>query len=141
LFNDVIAPFQVLVYTGLLVWQFRAAKTARAVFYPARHSPALGAWGWIIPVVNFWFPYQALRDCLPPGDPARRDVARMWACFLSMTVLQAGAFVLITIGLIEGAIVGSLAVALAIGFGFLGIGTVNAIGDSHHRSLRSGSLG
>lgn len=140
-FNDVIAPFQLLVYAGLLVWQFRAAKTARAVFYPARHSPALGAWGWIIPVVNLWFPYQALRDCLPPGDPARGDVVRMWTCYICMMVLQIAAVVLITLGLFEGTIVGSLAVALAIGFGFLGIGTVNAIADSHSRSLHIGSLG
>ncbi len=62
----------------------------------------------------------------------------MWACYLCMMVLQIAAVVLITLGLFEGAIVGTLAVALAIGFGFLGIGTVNAIGASHSRSLQLG---
>ncbi len=132
--------FQLLIYAGLLVWQFRAAKAARALFYPARHSPALGAWSSIIPVLNLRFPYQALRDCLPPGDPARRDVVRLWVCYICMLVMHLSAVLLITLGLFEGAIVGSLAVALAIGFGFLGVGTVNAIADSHSRSLDLGSL-
>jgi len=51
--------------------------------YPARRSPALGVGGWFIPVCNFWFPYQAIRDCLPPGHPARRMVLHMWLWFIA----------------------------------------------------------
>jgi hypothetical protein len=77
-----------LVFPGIvagvvfLVWQFRAAKTARALGYPARRSPALGAWSWVIPVVNLWFPYQAMRDLLPPGHAVRSLVLRTWLCYV-----------------------------------------------------------
>ena len=77
-----VAPF----YVFLLRWQFQAAKTARFLSLPARRSPGLGVGSWFIPVVNFWFPYQSIRDCLPPGDPGRPVVARMWAFFIAVLV-------------------------------------------------------
>jgi Domain of unknown function (DUF4328)/Protein of unknown function (DUF2510) len=61
-----------------LVWQFRAASAARALGYPATRSPAWGVGCWFVPVVNLWMPYQAVRDCLPPGDPNRPHVLRWW---------------------------------------------------------------
>ena len=62
-------PLVVVSGAVFLVWQYRAATTARALGYPARRSPALGAWSWVIPVLNLWSPYQAMRDLLPPGTP------------------------------------------------------------------------
>ncbi len=56
----------------LLVWQFRAAKTARAIGYPARFSPGAGIWMWFIPIANLFLPYQALADLLPPDHRDRR---------------------------------------------------------------------
>lgn len=61
-----------------LVWQHRAASAARALGYPTTHSPAWGVGSWFVPVVNLWFPYQAIRDCLPPGDPNRAHILRWW---------------------------------------------------------------
>ena len=76
--------FPVVAAAGIvfLIWQYRAATTARALGYPARRSPALGAWSWIIPVVNLWFPYQALRDLLPPNHALRPVVLRTWLCYI-----------------------------------------------------------
>lgn len=79
-----LLEFPVVLVAGIvfLIWQYRAATTARALGYPARRSPALGAWSWIIPVVNLWFPYQAIRDLLPPGHALRHLVLRTWLCYI-----------------------------------------------------------
>lgn len=86
----------------LMVWTYRAAGHARALGLPARRSLGWGVAGWIVPVVNFWFPYQALRDCLPPPDrDTRRLVLRWWLLYVL------GGF---GIGIVAGT------VALAVGF-------------------------
>lgn len=64
------------------VWQYRAAAVARALRYPARHSPGWGVGCWFVPIVNLWMPYQAIRDCLPPAHPARRHVLYAWLTLL-----------------------------------------------------------
>jgi hypothetical protein len=68
------------------VWQFRAATVARALRLPARRSPGWGVACWFIPIVNFWMPYQALRDCLAPDDPNRARVLRYWLCTLGIEI-------------------------------------------------------
>jgi hypothetical protein len=75
-------PIEILVGLVFLMWQYRAAATARILGYPARRSPGLGVGTWFIPVVNFWFPYQALRDLLPPGHATRSLVLRTWLCYV-----------------------------------------------------------
>lgn len=64
-----------------LMWQHRAASAARALGYPAMCSPGWGVGAWFVPVVNYWIPYQALRDCLPPDDPHRGLVLQWWLAF------------------------------------------------------------
>lgn len=66
-----------------VVWQFRAATAARWLSLPARHSPGWGVAFWFIPIAQFWCPYQALRDCLPPGHPERRTVRRFWVALVT----------------------------------------------------------
>jgi len=75
-------PLELLAAVVFLIWQYQAATTARILGYPARRSPALGVGSWFIPVVNLWFPYQALRDLLPAGHRARPLVFWAWICFL-----------------------------------------------------------
>jgi hypothetical protein len=60
------------------IWQYRAASAARALHWPAKRSPGWGVAFWFIPIVNFWMPYQAIRDCLAPTDPNRAAVLRYW---------------------------------------------------------------
>ena len=61
-----------------LIWQHRAASAGRALGLPAGQSPAWGVGSWFVPVVWFWIPYMAVRDCLPPGDPRRARVLQWW---------------------------------------------------------------
>ena len=107
--NEVVLPLQVLAGIVLLVWQYRVATTARTLGYPSRHSPGLGVGSWFIPVVSVWFPYQAIRDCLPPGHPARTVVLRAWLGYVF--TLLAGPVAIVTafawrpVGVVVGAVV------------------------------------
>lgn len=76
-----------------LVWQHRAAIAARSLGFPAAHTPALGVGVWFIPVANLWMPYQALRDCLPPGHPARHHALRAWLAYVALGVLNGSAII------------------------------------------------
>jgi hypothetical protein len=73
------------------MWQYRAASAARALGFPATHSPGWGVGSWFVPIVNLWMPYQAIRDCLPPDDPNRRLVLRWWLTLLAAGWLSTGA--------------------------------------------------
>jgi hypothetical protein len=75
-----------------LVWQHRAASAARAFGFPTTHSPAWGVGSWFVPVINFWFPYQAIRDCLPLDDPNRARVLQWWLAYIAGTVVGIAAF-------------------------------------------------
>lgn len=127
----VAAPFYVLVLT----WQYRAARTARLLHLPAAHSAGLGVGSWFIPVVNFWFPYQAFRDCLPAGHPDRRLVNRMWACFISVLVANLVAQVLAWVGTPVGFLFAAGALALGVGFAGYGVRAVRSITTTHRRLL------
>lgn len=83
---NVVGSLQIGAWVALLVWQHKAATAGRALGFPARRTPAMGVGAWFIPVVNFWFPYQALRDCLPPGHPGRPVVLRWWLGYLATFV-------------------------------------------------------
>jgi hypothetical protein len=124
-----------LAYLGLMLWQFRAATTARWLGLRATHSPGLGVASWIIPVVDLWFPYQALRDCLPPGDPGRRVVARMWMCFIAAPLVNLAAGVLLVVGSPAAPWLVAIALAIEAGFVVLAIRTVGTIFAVHRQML------
>jgi Domain of unknown function (DUF4328)/Protein of unknown function (DUF2510) len=75
----------------LLVGQHRAAKAAQRLRLPATHRPGWGVGFWFIPIANLFCPYQAIRDCLPPGHPGRRRVLRFWLLYLATTLVTVGA--------------------------------------------------
>jgi hypothetical protein len=85
--------------------------------WPARRSPGWGVGFWFIPIVNFWMPYQAMRDCLPPGDPNRAVVLRYWLFWIGAGI---GSF-LTFIGLMTSTPVGE---AFAIVAGVCAIGVL-----------------
>ncbi|WP_405020392.1 DUF4328 domain-containing protein [Kitasatospora sp. NBC_00070] len=89
-----------LVAAGVVFacWFFRIRKNAELLAPQAPHRRGAGwvVWGWIVPVVSFWFPFQIARDCwrasAPKGDPWGSElVLRLWwgAWLLSLAVGQA----------------------------------------------------
>ena len=100
-------PFSVLSILGLvaiLLWAYKAATVAQNLHYPARRGTVWAVIGWFVPIVNFWFPYQCVRDCLAPGNPERRTVRLWWTMYL------------IGLGIWLPAIFVSLFSSLALGF-------------------------
>lgn len=123
-----------------LVWQHRAASAARWLGLPARHSPAWGVAFWFIPVANLWCPYQALRDCLPPGHPVRRRVLVCWLLFLASSVVDVtGAWAWLLSGLPTAAGDGLLTAAAALWVVVLVLGwrLVAAVGAAHEAIVGS----
>lgn len=131
---NVIQIVVLVVGIVFLLWQYQAAKNARALGIPAR-LPLYWAWlGWLVPFVNLWFPYQVAADCLPPGHPARRIVGWWWGCYLGMgfsAVLVVFAS-LASVGLALATAV--LPAALAVVAAMRGREMITAIGE-HHASL------
>jgi hypothetical protein len=79
-----------------ILWMIQAGKQAMARARTLRRSPVLGAFGWLIPIVNFWWPYQAMTDALGAGRANARGVKPWWA----LTVLAiAGAFATLVAGM------------------------------------------
>jgi hypothetical protein len=141
LLNLLNVAVEVGFYVFVLRWQFQAAQTARLLFLPAKRSPGLGVGGWFIPIVNFWFPYQALRDCLPPGDPGRTVIARWWTFYISTTVVLLTTEILAFIGNPIGFVFAAIGLLLAAGFAVEGTKAVRLIADAHRRVLYPGTSG
>lgn len=131
------SPFSIAARIVFLIWQYRAASVARQLGYPARHSPGWGVAFWFIPVVNFWMPYQAIRDCLPPGHPERKTVLQVWILLLVSSVAipwlaifsgyarPVGVVVLVGLGLLEAVVA------------FRAHRVVKAVGQQHRQGVAS----
>jgi hypothetical protein len=77
-----------------LVWQYSAATVARGLGYPARVSPGRGVGSWFLPIGNFWLPYQAMSDLLPPDHPMRPLCLRAWLAWTGAALVNFVAFFL-----------------------------------------------
>jgi hypothetical protein len=118
-----------------LVWQYNAATVARGLGYPARTSPGFGVGSWFIPVISLWFPYWALRDCLPAAHPMRRRALWAWLAYLTAGVLG-GVSEITAFFSVAGAVIPTagalvcLAVAVSIGRRL-----ITAVNDDHRQAL------
>jgi hypothetical protein len=85
-----------------LVWLYRARDNAERIStWQHRRSRAWLFWGWIVPVVNFWFPYQIVSDIrsasLGPagGDNEAKPSVNLLNWWWGLYVLQTFGSVLI----------------------------------------------
>ena len=119
LFVNVVSLGLLAVGIIFLIWIHRAATLARRSGLPARHSPGMAVGGFFIPIVNFWFPYQAAVDLLPPAHPDRPVVLRWWLLWLgtqfaaSVVAFASLASVELGLALAMGGIVLAVSAALA----------------------------
>jgi hypothetical protein len=78
-----------LAFTAMFVaWCAQIGKVAQLQQWPSRRNRVLGAFSILIPVVNLWWPYQAVRDAYPPGT-AHPKLLRWWICYLTLPLLSA----------------------------------------------------
>jgi hypothetical protein len=59
-----------VVQIVFIIWLFQAAGLGQRLRLPAAHERMWAIIGYIIPIVNFWFPYEVARDLLPPSSPS-----------------------------------------------------------------------
>jgi hypothetical protein len=117
------------------IWQFRAATSARALGWPASRSPGWGVVFWFIPIVSFWMPYQAIRDCLPPDDPNRPLVLRWWLLVIGGQLLTG---IAVSTAFFSGAVSLALsfpAALVALGVMATGPRVVSAVASSHRAAV------
>lgn len=93
-----------------IMWFYKAAEIGERARIPARHSPGWTIAGFIVPIVNFWFPYQSAADLFPPGHPGRRLAGRWWTWYL----IQGGLVIPLMITALFST---AVAVVLAVVFG------------------------
>ena len=62
-----------------VIWLYRAATLARSLGLDARREPLHAAIGWLIPIINYWWPYQGVTDLFPTGERPDRRIAWWWA--------------------------------------------------------------
>lgn len=117
------------------VWAHRVASVARRLGYPARRTPGWAAAGWFVPVVNLWFPYQALVDSLAPGSPARARIRAFWLAWLLGGAVSAASMVAVIASdttPLAAIVLPALVVSVE---AVLGIAAVTVVHDDHEAAL------
>ena len=82
-----------------VVWFYRARINAERHGYRQRRARGWAFWGWIVPIVNLWFPFQIMGDIWRAGLPAEQRgetawlPALWWTCWLlsGLGIFGAGA--------------------------------------------------
>jgi hypothetical protein len=89
----VLLAYGAVYYAVSSLWLHRSRKFATAV--NPYHSQRLGAawvWlGWLVPIVNFWFPYLVVRDikaATDGGDQGKSTVVWWWWLSIAAGVLS-----------------------------------------------------
>lgn len=113
------------------VWLYKAAKLADRLGLRGGLQPYWAILGFIVPIVNLWFPLLVARDCLPPGHPGRRSALAWWLLYMGASLSGVGVLFLSLVSL-------PLAVTAALvaaGIGFMAVvkarDTIGAIGSCH----------
>jgi hypothetical protein len=131
-----LAAVPVLVSLVLLIaWTYRCAAAAAALGMPARREPMWAAVGWLVPVISYWFPYESVRDCLPPDHPGRRDVLRWWLGYLAAAMVTATAAALAFVGTTPFVIAFAVLAVLEVATLVIGLRVAKAIDEAHHTAL------
>lgn len=97
-----IGSFGGLLSWALLIavgfWSYQAARSGAALGLPQRREPGWALAGWLVPVVNLWFPVQSVRRFVP--DDALTP--RLWWWWTSRIVETALAWAVLPVGAFGG---------------------------------------
>lgn len=138
---QVVSMATLVVAVLFLMWFSRAANNARALGLPSRREPRLAVLGYIIPIVNFWWPYQSTCDLLPQGHPGRSKVLRWWLLWI-LGGMAAG--VMVVVGTFAGGPISWVLVGLSaavVSCAALAAREVIAVVCAAHRGVASGRAG
>jgi hypothetical protein len=128
------------VIAVLAMWTYRAARTARTLGIEIRREPGLAAASWFIPILNLWWPPQAIRSFVPDRDQLR-VVIEWWVCWVVTSLAMAGS--LLTAGAASlGEAVPFVVVAVlgAIAFAILGFHVIRIVLGVHEDMVGGAEL-
>lgn len=127
----------VLLVAGVLflIWFHRSAVLAASAGLTARRQPVLATISFIIPILNFWWPYQSTCDLLPADHPARVVVRKWWALWIAcsvggLTIIATAFMNVIALGVMTGVVV-----VLALLAAIAARNVVSEISDAHDQLL------
>ncbi len=127
-----------VAFVVTVVWVHVSATTAQRLGIPARRSPGWAVGGFLIPVVNLWWPYQSVCDLFTPGDPDRRVVGRWWALYLGASFTPMIAVGLAFVWFPAAVAVGVLSAGLYLGAAFTLRRLITMAADAHTRLVEGG---
>ncbi len=84
----------------LILWMHNAGKVADLEGWPRVRDRSLGALSVLIPIVNLWWPYEAVRDLFPPGSRPP-FLLRWWVTHFAAPI---SAFISVFIATIAGSL-------------------------------------
>lgn len=129
----------VLIAVGIifLVWFYRALAFAADSGLPAKRTPGWGVAGFIIPIVNFWFPYRSAVDSLPAGHPALPLILRWWLLWIASGLLVIFVIVAAFFSAAAMWVVAALSVAVSMYAAFAARDVIDEI-TAAHTEMQSG---
>ncbi|WP_157749235.1 DUF4328 domain-containing protein [Jatrophihabitans sp. GAS493] len=121
-----------------MIWLYRSAVFAQRAGLPARRSPIWGVLGFIIPIIQYWFPYQSVADLFPPGHPKRALVGWWWAGWLGQSFALLPIFVAAIFSTSTAVILALLLCAIPVLTARTGRLLVAASGQTHAERIGAG---
>ena len=113
--SALVSPLSLIGLVLLLVWFHRAITNGIALGYRAPREPVLAVISWFIPIVNFWWPYESLRECVSPNDADTRAlIKRWWLLYLAAAFGWLLVVPLVALWLPLGLAAGAAAIALVV---------------------------
>lgn len=84
--GQVLSLLTVVALVLRMIWLARATRAAGAVGFPVRRSPGWAGAGWIIPILNFWWPFQGVRAVVADREAHGRALVWWWLSYLVGTI-------------------------------------------------------
>ncbi len=128
---NVVSLLTTAAQVVLCVWSYQATTTVRRLGRPTTHTPGWAAAAWFVPIVNYWFPYQVVRDLLPEAHPLRARVKLWWGCYLGAALFAVVPIVVSAFSLPAALALALVAAALAVVAGVTGSRIAAGAADDH----------
>ncbi len=108
-----VSPLGLALTVAMILWVYRVGESSIAAGRSQRRTPIWSALALLVPIVNFWFPYQAVRDAVRPRPELERAVLRWWLFYVAST---SGAVIAWIVPFVPSG-VGAVIVAALVGVG------------------------
>jgi hypothetical protein len=133
---NLVSSVSTVAIIVLAIWTYHGTQAMAATGHRTTLSTGWAAAGWFVPIISFWYPYQAVRDLVPVDHPARRRVGWWWACWLSAGFAMFGPMVAAWFSLGAAMLVAIVPISLAVAVAALGRQIAAAAGEGFDELAR-----